>query len=113
MNREAIKTFILIILVSTSFFLSYILWTYQPNFKELYNPDYVPEVDISGKVRTKSDVIEPSDIVFKIEEQFFGFQRPVERRIFYKEFTSWVLYDIKVQESEGKVVDGNYVEMIF
>lgn len=113
MNREAIKTVILIVLVGTSLLLSYLLWSYQPSYEELYNPDYVPEVNIGGKENTKADVIAPNDIIFKKEEQFFGFKRPVERELFFKEFSSWVLYDVRIGEAEGKVVEDEYVELVF
>lgn len=113
MKYETIKTFILVILVGTSLFLSFILWSYQPNYKSLSDPDYVNEVDIGGTDRTRAELIEPVDIAFHSTEDVFGFKRALERRLFYKDMQTWVLYDHSVREYNGFPKMDQYVEIIF
>lgn len=113
MKYETIKTFILVILVCLSLFLSFVLWSYQPNYDALSNPDYVNEVDIGGFERTKAELIEPIDALFHSDAGVYGFKRPTERRLFFKEISTWVLYDHSVRESRDLAKDQEYVEMVF
>lgn len=113
MKYETIKTFILVILVCTSLFLSFVLWSYQPNYDALSDPDYVNEVDIGGSEKMKTDLIEPDNIVFHTDEGVHGFERPQDRRLFYNNVTTWILYDQSVKEYDGLPEADQYAEFIF
>lgn len=113
MKYETIKTFVLVILVCLSLFLSFVMWSYQPNYDSLSNPDYVNEVDLGGGERTKAELIEPVDIVFHTDAGIFGFKRPMERRLFFKEIGTWVLYNQTIRESQEIPKDNAYVELVF
>ncbi len=114
MNYETIKSFILFVLVGVSFLLSFILWSYQPNYESTY-PDtsYVNEVDVGGKEKTKNELVEPNNMIFKKGDTLQGFINPLERQKLYKEMTSWVMYDHHITKANGKPKGQQYVELTF
>src|SRR5699024_1120818 len=106
MSKEAIKTFILVVLVAISFLLSFILWSYQPNYEFLYDADYVGEVDIGGKERKKNELIKPNTIVFHENGSSRAFKDMLEQQQFYQTLISCELYESQVEaDKQGK----NYV----
>lgn len=115
MNRETIKSFSLFVLVSLSFLLSYILWSYQPKYEMFYDASYINEVDVGGKEVTKNELIKPSNIIFHVEEDILGFIRPVDQHELFKEITSWSLSDLSVTHTTSDSTRNweNYVEIIF
>lgn len=113
MNYETVKSFILFVLVSVSFLLSFILWTYQPKYDLLYDTSYVNEVDVGGTEKTKNELIEPNNIIFHHDDAVSGFTKPVERQRFFKELSSWVLYDYQERDAEKEPASNNVVEIIF
>src|SRR5690625_1945297 len=98
MNYETIKSFILVVLVGISFLLSFILWSYQPNYDYFYDASYVNEVDIGGVENTRNDLFKPTEVVFRSDDKVFSFTNPLERESFYQDITSVVLYDVNVSE---------------
>src|SRR5690625_52348 len=114
MNYETIKTFILVVLVGISFLLSFILWSYQPNYEDFYDTSYVNEVDIGGNEKTKNELVGPIEVVFRNGEIVKSFTNPVDRESFYKDITSWVLTDYFLSDSTGRPnEDEVFVELIF
>lgn len=113
MNYETIKSFILIVLVGISFLLSFILWSYQPNYDNVYDTSYVNEVDIGGSERVKSELIEPKEIIFHVGDKVFSFISPMNQQAFFKDLASWVIYDSKVIEGNERVDAELFVELIF
>lgn len=113
MKYETIKTFVLVILVCLSLLLSFVLWSYQPNYDALSDPDYVNEVNIGGAQRTKMELIEPVGVVFHTDVGIYGFKRPMDRRLFFKEIGTWVLYDQTESESKGFSRNQDYIELVF
>ena len=115
MNYETIKSFILVVLVGISFLLSFILWSYQPNYDYFYDASYVNEVDIGGVENTRNDLFKPTEVVFRSDDKVFSFTNPLERESFYQDITSVVLYDVNVSELTERpdVTHDEYVEMVF
>lgn len=113
MNYETIKSFILFVLVGISFLLSFILWSYQPKYDQLYDTSYVNEVDVGGEDKTKNELIEPENIVFHQEEFIWGFHKPIERQRFFKEIASWVLYDYEEESIDSLPEEEHFVEINF
>src|SRR5699024_9165639 len=93
LKYETFKSIILIVLVAMSSVLSFLLWTYQPNYDVHENISYVSEVDVSGSKKTKGELIEPKDIVFHHDDELSGFKKPIEKERFFKDLSSWVLYE--------------------
>ncbi|MEI3604422.1 two-component system activity regulator YycH [Pseudogracilibacillus sp. SE30717A] len=114
MKYETVKSFILVVLVGISFLLSFILWSYQPNYENVLDTSYVNEVDIGGLERTKNEVVEPIEIVFRNGEKATSFITPNDRYSFYKDIASWSLYDYRLTNSNGRPDDNKkFVEMVF
>lgn len=113
MNRETIKSFILAVLVGISFLLSYILWSYQPNYDLFYDASYISEVDVGGNERTKSDLIKPEKMMFHFPSSVYGFILPTEQIELYKEITSWDLDEFSIGDASGKPEDEQFIEIIY
>lgn len=118
MNRETVKTFILVVLVALSFLLSYILWSYQPKYETFYDANYISEADIGGKERSKAELIRPSHIVFHPSEtEVIGFTRSSDEYIFFKEISTWSLTDFSIVDvqADENLLDGvtSYIELVF
>lgn len=113
MNYESIKSFILVVLVGISLLLSFILWSYQPNYDYIYDTSYVNEVNIGGKEKTKNELVEPIKIIFHHEDRIRSFSDPEKRRELYKDMASWVMDDYKLTKSKGRPQDDRFVEMAF
>lgn len=114
MKYETVKTFILVVLVGISFLLSFIIWSYRPNYEDYYDASYVNEVDVGGIELTKNDLIIPTEVIFRDDQKATGFINPNDQLLFYKNIASWMLYDYRVTNSNGRPDDKkNYVELIF
>lgn len=113
MKYETVKSFILFVLVGISFLLSFILWSYQPNYESFRDTSYVNEVDIGGNEKTKNELIEPSEIIFRNDEKTTGFMNPIDRQSLYDDIASWELYDYKLMEANGRPDMETFVELIF
>ncbi len=98
MNYETIKTYLLVALIAMSIILSIAVWTYQPRYEKFEDPDYVSEINIGGKELTKQDIVQPTSILFYDKTQAYGFEKPEERAVFYKNISTWLMYDMKVKE---------------
>lgn len=115
MNYETIKSFILVVLVGISFLLSFILWSYQPNYDYFYEDSYVNEVDVGGVERSRNDLFKPKEIVFHNKNKIFSFINPLEREKFYQEIASVVLYDVKVSDVTERPDEqsNEFIEFVF
>ncbi|HLR23585.1 MAG TPA: two-component system activity regulator YycH [Pseudogracilibacillus sp.] len=113
MNYETMKSFVLVVLIGISLLLSFILWSYQPNYDYLQDADYVNEVDVGGEEKSKNELIHPSKVIFNNQVDLKGFKEPGDMLSFYQEMTSWVLYDYDTSEAKWNPGDSRYVEIIF
>lgn len=113
MKFESVKTFILTILVGLSLLLTFGLWTYQPEHELLNDTSYVNEVDIGGIEEAKKDIVEPSHIIFHKDQQYFGYEDPVNRQNLYKDMQSWQLYNLNINEADGAPQNKYQVELVF
>lgn len=113
MKYETFKSIILFALVLLSSVFSFLLWTYQPKYDVLDDMSYVSEVDVGGSEKKKSDLIAPTQIIFHHDEAISGFTKPIERQRFFKEFTSWTLYDYAERDFEELPETNKIVELKF
>jgi len=114
MSYETLKSFILFILVALSFFLSFLLWSYQPKYEDFYDTSYVSEVDIGGEEKKKNDLISPLKAIFHHDHHFLSYESTSEMKSFFKEITEWTLYDIKETDYSGRPEEEeSFVELIF
>src|SRR5699024_7683212 len=113
LKYETFKSIILIVLVAMSSVLSFLLWTYQPNYDVHENTSYVSEVDVGGSEKTKGELIEPKDIVFHHDDELSGFKKPIEKERFFKDLSSWVLYEYEESDIDELPNANKMVEIIF
>lgn len=113
MSYEGIKAYLLVILIGISVLLSIALWTYQPNYEQFQDPDYVNEVNIGGKEQDKKDLITPSSIVFHDDQRVLGFNEPTEKNELYESMNTWVMSSPKERDSVGPPNERRFMEIIF
>ena len=113
MSYEGIKAYLLVILIGISVLLSIALWTYQPNYEQFQDPDYVNEVNIGGKEQDKKNLITPSSIVFHDNQRVLGFEEPTERYELYESMNTWLMSSPKERDSVGPPNERKFIEIIF
>src|SRR5699024_1153747 len=113
MSYEGIKAYLLVILIGISVLLSIALWTYQPNYEQFQDPDYVNEVNIGGKEQDKKDLITPSSIVFHDDQRVLGFNEPTEKNELYESMNTWIMSSAKERDSVGPPNERRFMEIIF
>src|SRR5699024_4025664 len=113
LKYETFKSIILFALVVMSSVLSFLLWTYQPNYDVHEDTSYVSEVDVGGNEKTKGDLIKPKQIVFHHDEDVSGFNKQIEKERFFKDLSSWVLYEYEETDVEELPDANKMVEIIF
>lgn len=115
MNFEVIKTYLLIILVLMSLFLTFALWNYKPNLELLSSDDsmFANEVDLGGKEEMKRTLIEPRMIMFHHNKHYYGLKTPLETRKLYHNMQEWILKDFQAGAVVENEIDDYQVEIIF
>lgn len=93
MNFERAKSIILIILVGTSIFLTWSIWTYEPEYDSFEQSSEF--IKIKSDVQIVSDVIKPVSILFHGNGQHFQTSNPAEINEMEKEFSQWRFRGIK------------------
>ncbi|MEY9870277.1 regulatory protein YycH of two-component signal transduction system YycFG [Peribacillus sp. B2I2] len=93
MNFERAKSIILIILVGTSIFLTWSIWTYEPEYDKF--GDQSNYIKIKSDVQIVSDVIKPVSILFHGNGRHFQTSNPVEINRMEKEFSQWNFTGVK------------------
>jgi len=72
MNKESIKSVLLMILVATSLFFTWNLWNSQPPYEEFQNNSFVESVPIISEEREPYQVIKPYQLFLHTSEQHFS-----------------------------------------
>ena len=117
MRYEKIKSIVLTVLVFGSIFLTWNLWTYQPNYDTMENSNYVAQVTLSQKQDVKK-IVRPDIALYHINGQHLGTVDPAELDKLTKEISRWVFSDVKnVTNQMGNInqltqANGN-VEIVF
>jgi regulatory protein YycH of two-component signal transduction system YycFG len=93
MNFERAKSIILIILVGTSIFLTWSIWTYEPEYDPFEQSSEF--IKIKSDVQIVSDVIKPVSILFHGNGQHFQTSNPAEINEMEKQFSQWRFSGIK------------------
>lgn len=117
MTFENIKSIILTLLVVGSVFLTWNLWTYQPNYEKMENTNYVQEVSIGEKKDIKT-IIKPDRVLFHYQKSHYGTVETSEIDKFIREISEWNIFDVnnytnKVEDFKKLVHGDGNVEIIF
>lgn len=94
MTYENIKSTILTFLVLSSFFLTWNLWTYQPNYELMENTNYVQEVSIGEKKDIKT-VVKPDQVIFHYQKLHYGTVNTIEIDKLIRKMSEWNIYNLK------------------
>mgnify|MGYP001347455827 CR=1 FL=1 len=104
MKLETVKTIALVVLISISFFLTFALWTYQPNNEYFLDDEkLLEEADLGGIEETKQTLIVPNKMVFHMNNSYYGMD-PQRIKNLYENMQKWVYEDFhieKVDETES------------
>ncbi|MFC4024212.1 YycH family regulatory protein [Oceanobacillus longus] len=113
MKLETAKSFVLIILIGTSLILTFGMWNYQPDVGTLREESF-EEVELGGtKEETRRSLIQPSEIIFKSNESFYGFSSTQNREEMYVDMQSWTFADFTTRVADERNPDNYEVEVIF
>ncbi len=107
MRYETIKSSILFVLVMLSIFLTWNLWTYQPNYATMEKNNTVAEVSLSEQQEVKK-IIRPDVALFHLKNDHFGTANADELDKMIKEISSWRILDVK--NNTDKVANINQLE---
>lgn len=94
MRYEKAKSIILTVLVVISIFLTWTLWTYQPNYDTMENSNYVAQVTLSEKQEVKK-IVRPDLALYHMKGEHHGTSNPFELEKLIKELSRWVFYDVR------------------
>src|SRR5690606_34954317 len=120
MKLEVIKSYTLAILVGISLILSFSLWSYQPKEddeksildekEELLNEE---QINLGGTEETKKSLVQPTQLIFEQDNNYYGFSNAVNRQNLYEDMTSWVLYNFRISDANGRPNVNRQVEIIY
>ncbi len=99
MRYENIKSWILTFLVLVSIFLTWNLWTYQPNYKTMENGKYVEEVTVEKKQEVQK-IVRPDQLFYHVKGQHYGTNNTDEIEKVIKELSGWAFFDVKKYTNE-------------
>lgn len=88
MTYENFKTIFLTILVILSVYLTWSIWTYQPNYETMENTKIVPGVAISEQKELKQ-IVKPDKIFYHQKDAHFGTVHSEEINRIMKEISKW------------------------
>jgi regulatory protein YycH of two-component signal transduction system YycFG len=117
MTWENFKSIVLTFLVLGSAFLTWNLWTYQPNYETIENGNYVQEVSIGEKKEIKT-IIKPDHVIFHYKGSHYGTEATSELDKILREISQWNIFDVKnytnkVEDFKKLVHGEGNVEIIF
>src|SRR5690625_1383171 len=113
MTFETFKSILLIVLVSVSLLLTLGLWNYQPDYQHNTGLKYVNEVDLGGDVESTKTMIQPSSIIFHINNQYFGFNHAMDQLDLYEDMQEWELLDIEIRDRKSTRLNSSHVAISY
>jgi regulatory protein YycH of two-component signal transduction system YycFG len=91
LTYENIKSILLTFLVTASALLTWNLWTYQPITEELEKADTVREVTFSPTKKDVTEIVQPDQIIFHIDDRHYGTNSAEEMEKIIYEMSHWNL----------------------
>ena len=117
MKLETVKSFILIVLIGISIILSYTLWSYQPNSNQTIGGEIADnEMNAGGRDDLKKrELIKPSDIIFHMEQDHYGFSDARDRDSLFAEMQNWIVSDFEMYSDVSESIERSpqAIELIF
>lgn len=91
MNFERVQTIILILLIATSSYLTWSIWTYEPKYEKIDQTKYI---NIESDEKTVSDIIKPNHILIHRFYQHFLASDQTDIEKAEKQMAKWRLYNV-------------------
>lgn len=117
MTYENIKTVILTFLVILSGFLTWNIWTYQPDYEIVNNQKTVEEVSIATQKELKK-IVKPHQIIYHVGRKQFGSVDNGYIDDIIGVISKWKYFDMekypgRISEFNEKIAQGENTEVIF
>jgi regulatory protein YycH of two-component signal transduction system YycFG len=117
LKYENIKSVILTILVGISLLVTWSLWTFQPSYEELENPETVQEVALSPKKEIK-DIVKPDQIIFHKTNDYYGTSEDHEVENVINKLSHWNFDHFKnisseVENVSSLIEDNEVVQILY
>lgn len=118
MKYETIKSIVLLILVVFSILLTWMLWTYQPNYDTLKESGNTVEEVSFGETKELSKIVRPERLFFHQGEKHYGTFDSFEIDQTMKELSLWEFSEFEdisdlVKNIPSFIYDKNVLELIF
>src|SRR3954471_11853902 len=97
MNLERAKSIILIILIATSSYLTWSIWTYEPKYEKIDQGKYI---NVESDEQMVSDVIKPNNILIHRGVQHFQTSDQADLEKAEKQMAEWRLFNFKEHSSQ-------------
>lgn len=112
MKLETVKSFVLIILVGSSLFLSFIMWNYHVNY-DTVEQAYVDEANLGGDEQHEKEILRPHSVVFHSNHKVYGFSEAKEQIDLYENILEWELTDYSLESPPNINAPYNMVELSY
>jgi regulatory protein YycH of two-component signal transduction system YycFG len=109
MKYEQIKSIILTLLVVSSVFLTWSLWTYQPNLEPIEENDITEDIVISS-TQEISDTVLPYKLLYHRSGNTFGSDSQFEIKQMVNQMSAWDIYEIT--NISGSLTDAEFKELV-
>jgi len=118
MKYETIKSIVLLILVVFSILLTWMLWTYQPNYDPLKESGNTVEEVSLGETKELSKIVRPERLFLHQGEKHYGTFDSFEIEQTMKELSTWGFSEFEdiselVKNIPSFIYDKNALELIF
>jgi regulatory protein YycH of two-component signal transduction system YycFG len=95
MNREQRKTAILVLLVCSSVFFTYNLWTFKPNYDFIQNSQYLENEPISQEKKEPANVIRPYQMFVHQNAEHYGTFKAENIDFVWNQLRNWNISEVK------------------
>ncbi|WP_456272895.1 YycH family regulatory protein [Bacillus sp. AK031] len=109
MKYEQIKSIILTLLVVSSVFLTWSLWTYQPNLEPIEENNVTEDILISS-TKEISETVLPYKLLYHRNGNTFGSHSQFEIKSMVNQMSSWDIYEIT--DISGSLTDAEFKELV-
>jgi regulatory protein YycH of two-component signal transduction system YycFG len=118
MRYETIKSIVLLILVTFSILLTWMLWTYQPNYDVMEETGKTVEQVSLGEKKTLGNIVRPERLFFHQAENHYGTYDSFEIEQTMKEISLWGFSEFEdisdqVENIPTFIYDNHTLEIIF
>jgi regulatory protein YycH of two-component signal transduction system YycFG len=109
MKYEQIKSIVLTLLVVSSIFLTWNLWSYQPNLEPIEESNITEDILISSKKEINETVL-PYKLLYHRGGNTFGSHSQFEIKSMVNQMSSWDVYE--VSDISGSLTDAEFKDLV-